>query len=104
MENYVSSIFQFFEVVKICFLQANTNINAAESRFGSVSRESIVSGVFNLEAPFSRIERWELYWGLESRKCSTISGVSQIALFGFSFAPTFTGERSGSSDQNEGGK
>ena len=39
------------------FLQANTNVTVAVSRFGSVSRESKVSGVFNLEAQFSRMER-----------------------------------------------
>ena len=69
------------------FLQVNTNVTVAVSRLGLVSRESNVSGVFNLEAPFSRMERWELYSGQESRKCSTVSEVPQSSQFGFSFAP-----------------
>ena len=54
---------EFFAVLQICFLQASTNVTVAVSKLGSVSRESNVSGLFNLEVAFSRMERWELYWG-----------------------------------------
>ena len=51
------NIFEAFVVIQIGFLQANTKFTVAVSRLGSVSRVSNISVVFNLEAPFSRMER-----------------------------------------------
>ena len=38
----------FFAIIQICFLLANTNITVVNSRLGSVSRKSDVNGAFNV--------------------------------------------------------